>query len=303
MERILNNLFTKDNYGRRGVRLQEVESQIDKLQPSLGLHAELLAWAQNCHTIFMEAWVNSDVEKGEMNGAFTTLQMKEAEMAEAYSDIKGVVLSRYAGDAEHLRDFQFGESVSKARVVRVERVRRMVTVSERHRAEGIVHALPVAMTDRLTAVADAVDDAFEQADIQRSQSEHCTAELRALYRADTIRLMQLHTWARSVWGRRDLRFELIGMVPAKDRRAGYPAMPENLAFDADTANFSWDATERTTSYQLVYAPQKKDWQEAYEGGEPSAQFDPGTGKWNFKVRARNKHGFGKWSEILTIVIA
>ncbi len=78
--------------------------------------------------------------------------------------------------------------------------------------------------------------------------------------------------------------------------------PGNLSFDPENNFFTWDALEGATSYQLGYAKHgKKNYSEAYQGEDTKAVFAPGQGDWDFVVRARNMHGFGKWGDVLEVV--
>ena len=300
MEIILTNAFTKDTLALRGVRLQEVERSIDDLQPTLNLEADMLAWAQACHTNFMDIWSTAGVEQGEKEGAFLTLTAKDKEMEETYADIRIIALARYANDPDNLKDFEFDKLFPDGTKARLDVVREVVKASQRHRDAGIAHALPVVFTDKLTAAIDTVEAAYDDADIERFESEHASRTLWTLMRSDAIKLRELLGWARSVWGRYDLRFELIGMVPAKKHGGGYPDAPENLTFDSATNTFTWNETENTTSYQLAYSIDGNDWDEAYAGPETSCVFDPGDDKKFFRVRARNVNGFGDWSNVLVI---
>ena len=300
MEIILTNAFTKDTLALRGVRLQEVERSIDDLQPTLNLEAALLAWAQACHTNFMDIWSTAGVEQGEKEGAFLTLTAKDKEMEETYADIRIIALARYANDPDNLKDFEFDKLFPDGTKARLDVVREVVKATQRHRDAGIAHALPVVFTDKLTAAIVDVESAYDDADLERFESEHASRTLWNLMRSDAIKLRELLGWARSIWGRYDLRFELIGMVPAKKHGGGQPDAPENLTFDSATDTFSWTETENTTSYQLAYSLDGNDWEEAYAGAETSCVFDPGDDKKFFRVRARNVHGFGDWSNVLVI---
>jgi len=71
MEIILSNDFTNDPYLRRAVRLQEIQANIDELQPELALEPELLIWCQSEHTNFMDKWVAGDMKWVKKRGLFS----------------------------------------------------------------------------------------------------------------------------------------------------------------------------------------------------------------------------------------
>lgn len=314
MEIILNNNFIMDYRGLRGTRLQEIESQIENLQPELNIPADLLDWAKNCHTVFMDVWTDAGVEMGEKEGSFLHLRELDAKMEETYQDIRLLAIARYANDKDALAEFQFERHYPNRRDHAVKWVRSTAKIAQLQLDTGIACALPQMMIDKLVAAADALETQSDVAENEKFESEHATHALNILFDTDTENLRKLYSWARACWGRYELKFELIGMVHAKHRRAGYPKPPVGLAYDEMAKNFSWDKTHLATSFQLAYAKyvapppdtgKKKriprpDWEQAYQGAETSVVFDPGEGNWQFKVRARNKHGFGKWSEVLTI---
>ena len=141
-------------------------------------------------------------------------------------------------------------------------------------------------------------------------AKESTVELHSLYDADSIQLRMLYNWCCAMWGNKDTRLIELGFVQRKHHGGGQPDAPTGLACDVETKTFSWDETHLATSYQLAYRkyvapdPEKKlpklDWEEAYAGADTSVVFDPGAGDWEFKVRARNKHGFGDFSEVITV---
>jgi len=305
MEIILANDFTNDPYPRRAVRLQEIQANIDELQPVLGLDPAVLFWAQNCHTNHMNKWIASTTEMGQKEGAFLELAQKDQALEFTYQDIKGVIVSRYANALRKLEEFKFEGRFPDGMKARIKRARDAYDNCELHRSLGYPEAIPEAMSIRLKDAADSVEAIYDVADHERFESEHATHDLNVLFDEDAIMLSQLHAWARAIWGRYDLRFELIGMVPAKSQSGGgggeVPAAPTGFTFEwlEPVLQFSWDAVEGATSYQIAFSEDGGEvWEELYTGEEVGYEYEPPEGMRQYRVRARNADGYGEWSDVV-----
>jgi hypothetical protein len=307
MEIILANDFTNDTLGRRGVRLMEIQNNIVALQPSLNVSPALFNWATTCYDIFTEARVTSSTELGEKEGATTELDIKETIMRETYTDIRGILLARYVDHPGHLDDFNFDNAFPDKTKPRMDKGLSVVKVSERHQAAGVPCVLPHEMLDRLRNVVADVRGAYEQRDIEKYESKHATRVLWEIYEADSARLAELLNWAKVMWGRYDVRFELIGMVPMTPGGQGgggggaVPLAP--VGFDLKwldpTLKFSWVPVEGATSYQLAFSVDGGgSWEELYSGAEAGFEYEPPAGLRQYRVRARNANGYGDWSVML-----
>jgi len=305
MEIILANDFTNDTYARRTVRLQEIQENIDTLQPELGVDPSLLSWGQNCHTNFMNKWTAADIEMGQKEGAFLGLAQLAQEMEFTYQDIKEVIISRYADAPQKLEEFKFEGRFPDGTKAQIEKIRKVYDNCELHRSLGYEEAIPVAMSDRLKNAADAVEEQYSDADRERFESEHATHDLNVLFDEDAKRLSELHAWAKAIWGRYDLRFELIGMVPAKQQSGGgggeVPDAPINFEFNwlDPVLQFRWDPVESATSYQLAFSEDGGEvWEELYTGADTSCEYEPPAGLRQYRIRARNAGGYGEWSAVI-----
>ncbi len=305
MEIILANDFTQDTLGRRGVRLMEIQNTIASLQPSLNVSPELFNWATNCYDNYTALRTTASAELGEKEGATTELDMKEKIMRETYTDIRGIVLARYKDYPQHLDDFNLDLEFPDKTEARMAKVLNVVKISERHMAAGVPCVLPPEMQDRLRNVVADVRDAYEQKDTEKFESKHATRALWDLFDADSARLAELLNWAKVMWGRYDLRFELIGMVPMKQGSGGgggdLPAVPEGfeLKWLDPFLKLSWNPVEGATSYQLAFSADGGDtWEELYSGPELGFEYEPPAGLRQYRVRARNANGYGDWSVTL-----
>jgi hypothetical protein len=303
MDIILDNNFSGDSLGRRAVRLQAMQANFAGLQPILNMPAVYTTWAADCHDVFMDLWTSSDAERGEKEGAYAELRTEIEDLTTLYADIRLVIIARYQDDPDNLKDYELDRAFPNARKGKVERVRNIVKISKKHEAEGDPNALPQSMIDSLNNACDAVEAGYDTALLEKVDAREATDNLWNRFDSDTEKLREIYSWTRVIIGRYDLRFELLGMVPSKKRTGGQPGVPQNLAYDMGSGQFSWDAVDTATSYQLAYrAIGSNDWEEAYKGADTSVTFDPGNGEWEFRVRARNEHGYGDWSVLIAVSI-
>lgn len=303
MEIILDNGFTQDTLGRRGVRLIEIQHNIEELQPTLNIPDDLFNWAKNSSDIFESARVIADTELGEKEGATTELDEKEKIMRETFTDIRSIILARYTGYAPHLDDFNLDLDFPDKTNDRMIKVLDVVTVSDRHRAAGVPCVLPEETIDRLRTVVEDVRTAYQTQDIEKYESKHAHRVLWDIYDADSAKLAELQGWAKVMWGRYDVRFELIGMVPVKKQTVGgdVPAIPIGFEYKwlDPVLKLEWKAVEGATSYQLAYRKTAEEaWEELYSGAEKEFEFEPAPGGTFYRVRARNADGYGDWSVTL-----
>ena len=247
---------------------------------------------------------------GQKEGAFLELALKDTELEFTYHDIKEVILARYVNEKRKLEEYKFEGRFPDGMKARIEKVRKVVETTELHRSLGYSVVIPVAMSDRLTNAADAVEGIYDTADHERFESEHATHILNTLFDSDSIKLRELYSWARATWGRYDLRFELIGMVPAKQGQCGggggeVPAAPMMFEYSwlEPVLQFSWDAVEGATSYQIAFSEDGGEvWEELYTGEEVGYEYEPPEGLRQYRIRARNADGYGEWSDVVEFEI-
>jgi len=309
---INDNLFSIDSYSHRTARLSLLSSHIERHAEELHLEAAMLEWAVNAD----EEWRNERLEQtnkqGERDVAFQNSQEADKELHAKIVTIKPLLVARYDRDEEILGIYGIRGRIPRTHGAKVALAYAIVSGHEVRKAEGDPKVLPDSMIAALKSATDKADDAYKDALKKSGEAKEFSKSLRELFDSDSAKLHSLHTWMKVYWGSYDPRYIAVGFVQGRKRRAGYPKPPIGLAYDESAKKFSWDETHLATSYQLAYAKyippppdtgkrkriRKPDWEEIYEGADNFCVFDPGEGEWQFKVRARNKHGFGKWSEIL-----
>ena len=311
---INDNLFSKDSYSLRTARLFLLSRHIEEYAAELQLEAAMLEWAVDSHSEWIEKDSHQTAIQGERDEAFQTSQEADKELHAKLVGIKKLLIGRYNHDEEILGIYGIRGRMPSEHRAKVALAYAIVSGHEDSKAGGDPKVLPDSMIAALKSDADTADNAYKDAMKKSGEAKEFSKTLRELFDADSARLHSLHTWMKIYWGRFASQYSVLGFVPGRKRRAGYPRPPIGLAYDIPTKTFSWDETHLATSYQLAYAKYvapppdngkkkripKPDWEEAYEGADTSVVFDPGEGDWQFKVRARNKHGFGKWSEVITL---
>ncbi len=313
---INDNLFSKDSYSLRTARLFLLSNHIEEYAAELQLEAAMLEWAVDAYSKWSEKDLPQTVLQGARDEAFQTSPEAAKELQTKLVGIKKLLIGRYDGDEEILGIYGIRGRMPSEHRAKVALAYAIVSGHEDRKAEGDPKVLPDSMIAGLKTAADTADTAYKNAMKQSGEAKEYSKALRELFNADSAKLHSLHTWMKIYWGRFASQYYALGFVPGHKRRAGYPKPPTGLACDIATKTFSWDETHLATSYQLAYAKYvapppdtgkrkripKPDWEEAYEGADNFCVFDPGDGDWQFKLRARNKHGFGKWSETLVITV-
>lgn len=299
---IHNNYFTNDSFGIRSTRLYFLSHSIEEYAAELALESSILDWAIHANSIWEDLRVNQASTLGEKFEAYQTSQEADGKLYQKYVALKSLIVSRYSGEPEHLRLYGVEGMIPVKRSQRVNKAFEFIRANEIRKAEGDPRALPDDMINNLNELADDAVEKYNEARKKLDESKLFTKNLRKLYKEDSYKLGALYNWTGAKWGNKDPRLIALGFVQAKPRGGRRIQAPENLTYHPDNNIFAWDKLEEATSYQLAYAkPGGKDWTEAYQGKETKVTFEIKEGKWEFMVRARNKHGYGKWSEKISVI--
>jgi len=293
---IPGNNVTQDIYLVRTARLKAIKDFIDVHAAALSLPPELLDWSHFAYDIWYAALIKSDAEHGEKEGAYLAIALAEAPARQRVNIIKELLRSRYADRPELREHYNLDKTTPRSRGGMMQLADGIFEMHNRLVSEGDPLVLPDAMMDNLSALIEAIKVADTTA----------TKVLKALFDADSKMLALLYDWARAIWGRYDLRFELIGMVPAKQGQGGggggeVPAAPTGFTFEwlEPVLQFSWDAVEGATSYQIAFSEDGGEvWEELYTGEEVGYEYEPPEGMRQYRVRARNADGYGEWSDVV-----
>ena len=303
---IEDNNFTKDSRGVRATRLYFLSHSIDTYAATLSITGDMLTWAQGAVAAFDAAQDKQSAELGEKNEAFQTSQEADAELQERYQILKELLQARYGEADDKLQIYGITGPTPRARDDVIDKAEYLIEGNDRQTAAGDPLALPQTMIDNLQALVTDAKDKYYDAGIERREAEEATDEINDLYDADSVKLRSIYHWIVAFWGKKDPRLIDLGFVTAKEHGGGQaPDAPQNLEYDSVAGRFSWIESEGATSYQLAYRETGSDdeWQVAYSGSDTSVVFNPSGGNWQFRVRARNEHGYGEWSNTITVEIA
>lgn len=299
---ISDNNFANDTRGIRDTRLYFLSHSVDNYAAELEIVGATLDWARGASDVYNAAQVKRSVEVGEAAAAFQIADRAIDSLKARYQTLKDLLKRRFAGDEDALRIYGIVGATPVKRQKLIDQAEELIEGNERLRADGDVRALPESMESAFGSLVEDAKEKYYQAGLQRREAREAVAELNELFETDTAKLRALYRWVLTFWDARDPRVGDLGFARARRRGGGpTPPAPKNLRFDSGVGRFDWDAVEKATSYQLVYrSAGGGDWAIAYSGDETSAAFDPGSGAWDFKVRARNANGYGEFSEEIRI---
>ena len=304
MALILDNAYTDDTYDMRGDRLSLMSANVDSYAAEIALPDDLKNWGIGSYAEWESTLVSAGVERGQRDTAFETYQRLFNELRDGYLRVKELLWAL-------IEDTEDGIQIAEQYdiIQQTPRIRRTLKVSAVQiketsdilRAEGDPRVLAEPIIDTLIAKTDAMETAWQTAQKEKKESSAAFDTLASLYNEDAQKLRLVYNYATLSWGKYDPKLILLGFAPSVVRPGGgQPDAPEALKCDIVTKTFSWDVVAEATSYQLAFSADGIVWDEAYAGSETSVVFDPGTGVWKFRVRARDVDGFGDWSEVLPV---
>lgn len=302
---IENNSFSGDTYNVRSTRLNQLQGNIDTYSTELQIPADLLTWAQSSHDNWTAAWSESDIEQGEKKLAYQESSEAFADLSERYQTLKDLLIVRYGQENKAIALYglqgqtprEIGQLEHSAQV--------MIDANTQQLAAGDTNALPQTMMDNLQTLVDTAETKHRAAKTEAMEADRETDTLVALYNTDANNLRLIYNWIVAFWGKKNPQLLALGFALPKERGSNNrPAVPTGLAYDLATTTASWNAVADATSYQLAYRATdgEEEWQVAFEGQETSVAFNPGSGDWMFRVRARNVHGFGEFSSPIDVQI-
>lgn len=308
MAEILNNDFYNDKIETRTARLILLSSNIAEHAAALGLTAEIVDWGEAAKEVWIDALSESNLRRGEAETASEDYRRIFAEGKVYYQKLKGILkanLKRYGAGAEIYELYGVERHSPKSLDEFYAAGRKFVEANEEFTAEGAAFALPESLVSELAAKIDATSDAWETAKSRRREARTAFADRRRIYTEDGLLMRVVHSHAKLVWGADNPLVEDLGFATVMPRRGGaVPSAPSGLAFNPSEREFTWDPLERATSYQLIYEAYDSSGNSlvAYAGRDVKTRFDPDSGRWIFRVKARNKHGFGELSDPIEVIV-
>jgi len=304
MSVINNNNFASDIFSMRMERLRILSSNIDKYTAELGISTALRDWAVASYDNYLSLSSECGANSGQNSGNYLGFRSQFDDAIDYYirgktllltylrkSDIFSDLAEEYAVDGPTPRRFIEFETA----------VERFHKAHLRHKALGDGYVIPDALEAEMVARCDSAKAKWQKTMEDKQTTSEKYDELRAMKNQDTDNLRAVYWQAVAVWGKYDLRLEELGFAQMQKRRGGgQPKAPEGLRYLPMEKKIVWNASEKATSYQLVVSDKGRIWDEVFEGKETEANYQASETKRKFRVRARNKHGFGKWSETVEI---
>jgi len=302
---IPNNSFSTDVLVIRHARLFLLSSNISPYLVELMFPPEYSSWAENAYTIFNAALGDQTVQTGEKEEAFRLYGLKIIELSDFYSILKSLLIARYR-DAELPVSYGLkgGGPESKQDVVKASEM--MINGHASRLAIGDPLVLPSVMIDKITTLLADAKTHWSGAYSEADDVESATAQMRAIYDEDTEMLRIIYNWICAIWSRSEPRLIEIGFVQRTYEGQGggggeVPVAPTGFTFEwlEPVLQFSWDAVEGATSYQIAFSEDGGEvWEELYTGEEVGYEYEPPEGLRQYRIRARNADGYGDWSNVI-----
>lgn len=303
---ISNNNFNRDDYSTRMERLNAIQASIQSLQAELELPEFLFDWAKTCYDEYFDLSVDSGVDFNFKRSFSSKLNRKLKKMDEEYQVFKNIVTSIYRKYPVYLSDFNLNVAYPKSRNNKIAKVEYVLQVLSSHKAKGIDLNVPEHLVERLNTAKDELLEIIIETDNSKIEAKHKKAEYVQRFNEDTEKLQLLKAWWFAKMKDSTHRINIIGMVNPKTRGSGKRINPpDEIDFNIQSKKLSWEAIENATSYEVVakLINSDKDFDEIYTGNENFTQINLPKSDYLIKIRARNKKGFGDWSEEIEITVA
>lgn len=300
MPTIINNNFTLDSHAMRAERLVAIQTNLRSLESELQTPAEISAWALHCYSNYMTKWTESNVAQNEKESATFNLEQKILILEEEYQSVRNYAYTIYDTNSNAFRDFKFDEAFPDDRVSKIAKVNEVLEVYEKQKESGQTPILPEVLVLKLQEAATQFNFAYKEQNSAKNHARNTTADFRRLMEADAKQLQSLRAWWYAILGKKDERIGMIGMVnPEAGGSTGkVPPAPENLRLVRGEKAIDWFPSPGATSYELEMGEDGTTFEQIYQGEEHEYIFTeiPLVSYW--RVRGRNAHGFGDYSQVL-----
>ncbi len=302
---ITNNNFVMDNFSTRIERLMQINNKIESLQSVLQLPEHLYEWALTCEATFSNLSVKYGATNNRKQSATTRVDICLEKMDKEYQYFKSLALNIYKDEPVFLADFQFSTPYPRDRYLKLQKVEHILRIVADHKDQDLAIEMPEVIVERLTAAKDEVLEALQKQESAKKELKHIKAEYDQRFQEDTRNLQLLKAWWLSMYFENLLKITSIGMVVPKTRGTGKRInAPENLQYSISSSEFSWTSETKATSYELEIKKSNAnaEFTKIYSGKKQVFYHKLSAGKYFAKVRARNKKGYGEWSEELEIIV-
>jgi hypothetical protein len=309
----LHNGFNRDFLALRTARLLAIKTYILAWRDILFIPEHIVNWALAAYDKWVAALGKSQVEMGEAEVAYQAMHDADKPTFEYYARCKALLLDTYGLDNQKLEIYGATGQFPKDRKRRMKAVADLLDGHARLVATGDPDVLPDAFINTLQGYYDASNDAFANFVLKEKPEAMTAVDVQdSLFNADTEMLRVLYSWALMTWSRYEPNLVQLGFAPRTGQQGGsgggggeVPAAPTGFMFEwlEPVLQFSWDAVEGATSYQIAFSEDGGVvWEELYTGEEVGYEYEPPEGLQYYRVRARNADGYGDWSEVVEFEI-
>jgi len=251
------------------------------------------------------------VEIGERDVAFEQIKAARKALYEHTTIVRGNLDVRYADVADYIHIYGICGRVPLVHSDLIKFGGEIIKGHEKSVAEGDPLVLPEPVIEQLRTFIANLDVMLDNSTEELCEALACTAIVEDLFDADSHELGELLNWIYMFWGKYDPRLYELGFVPASEQSGSgggggeVPAAPTGFMFEwlEPVLQFSWDAVEGATSYQIAFSEDGGEvWEELYTGEEVGYEYEPPEGMQYYRVRARNADGYGEWSDVVEFEI-
>jgi hypothetical protein len=305
MPLILDNKFTQDTYAMRGVRLSDLSGNINPFALELGLSQTQIDWATGAFQAFVDAQAKTQLEEGEKSMAQEKYENDYDKSYQKYMRIKellNALIKDTPQESELERAYGIKGTSPQTYNSLCTKIETLSDENDILVAAGDTRVAPASAVDELKEFKADLVKAAQRVGVERKESAQAYDALHALFQEDTQQMRIIYQIATLVWGTRSPNLLSIGFAPAKPHPGGgQPDAPASFKYNVadNVLSFSWVAAENATSYQLVYSADNEVWEELYAGDLLTFDYEQPIGKRWYKVRARNTHGFGNFSDTVS----
>jgi len=298
---IINNLFSRDDPGDRGIRYISLNRSIDGVAVEIGVTGDLLAWAQNCEVDWEEAQSVARMAEIAKMRAFSEFRYKQIDCRKLYQKAKKylkAIIAEHDNAAEIIRAYSIDGRTPLTREGLETAVDDLSRQHESYVAAGDPWVLPGHIVDEIVTLRTKMSELHTAARAMLLSAKVTRDAMKARFHNDTKRLRLVYEMGVLAWGVDSSKFIIMGMLPKSEvwtkRR---PPSPENFRYDSDARTFRWDLIDGAEFYEADYRAVKTSghWTTFYEGAANSCPPPEGiSGTFDFRVRAIAKGKEGHW---------
>lgn len=306
-----DNSFSKDTIALREERLRAIENhRADTIPIMVGIHADLSAWMQNCHTVYSSLLTDAKVNDDHSRSQTIQRRIDKEALNEELQLAKEHIVANYADDEVRRRSFGIEGTMPSRPDLMVRLAEEVERLTAKHKADGFTKHMSDAQIARLHAAMLAVKASLKEGSEGTSDEDTTYTAAQLRYKQDTPMLKRLLAAWHSAVGKHDPRITLIGMVNTEQGgNSAHPGVPGlELGIAGDSLEIVPNLTRpAATSYQTYFRPTdgSEDWAE-YANNDNThlllndARLLSGT-EYEFHSRARNANGVSDWS--ISVIVA